>query len=87
MVGFAVTGEDEPEGAGVGTVKHPEAVGGRLDLDHRPDGAVDGGERAEALHHLGVGLVDQLAGQAAVGVGIEVAVGEQQRQFVRRSLG
>ena len=44
VVGPAVAGEHEPVGAGVRAVEYAEPVRRRLDLDVRPDRAVDGGE-------------------------------------------
>ena len=64
-----------------------EAVRRRLDVEVRPDRAVDRGEGAEALHHLRIGLVQEIARQAAVVVGVEVAVAQQERQLVRRPFG
>ena len=65
-IGLAVAEQHEPVGAGVGAVDHAEAVGGGLHVEHRPDLAVDGRERREGLHHVGVGLVHELAGQPAL---------------------
>ena len=87
VVGLALASEHETEGAGVRAIEQPEPVGRRLDLDVRPDRAVDGGERAEALRDIRVGLVQEPPGHAAVGVGVEVAIGEQERQLVRRTHG
>jgi hypothetical protein len=86
MVGLAVAGQHEAVGAGVRSVQQAEAVRGRLDVQVRPDRPVDRGEGAEALHHLGIGLVQQIPGQRAVVGGIEVAVGQQKRELERRPL-
>ena len=86
VVGSPVTREHQPVGARVRAVQYPEAVRLRLDLDKRPDHPIHSGKRAEALHDFGVGLVDQLAGECAVAGHVEVAVGEQHWQLVRRAL-
>ncbi len=85
--GCTVAEQHQPVGAGVAAVKDAQAVGGRLHLQQRPDLAVDHGERREGLHHLRVGLMDQLAGQPPVLVDAEVAVLDQQRHLERRPLG
>jgi hypothetical protein len=54
--------------------EHPEAVHRGLDVEHRPDLAVDHRERRESLHHFRVGLVDEPAGQLTVLVDVEVPV-------------
>jgi hypothetical protein len=80
----AVAQQHEPIRAGVGAVEHAEAVGRRLDVEDRPDLAVDDSERRERFHHFGVGLVNQSAGQPPLLVEVEVAVLNQQRHFERR---
>ena len=85
--GFTVVEQHQPVGAGVGAVEDAEAVGGRLHLQQRPDLAVDDREGRKGLHHLRVGLMDQLAGQPPGAVEAEVAVLDQQRHLERRPLG
>ena len=87
MFGLAVAREDEAVGAGVRAVQHAEPICRGLDLDPWPDRAVDDGEGAEALHHVRVGLVEQIAGQAAPRRGVEVAVSQEERQLVGRAFG
>ena len=84
MVGQAVAGEHETVGAGVRPVQQAESVRRRLDVQMRPDRAVDRGEGAEALHHSGIGLVQQIPGQLAVLGGVEVAVGQQEGELEGR---
>ena len=83
----AVAQQDQPVGAGVRAVQDAEAVGRRLHVEHRPDLAVHDRERRERLHHVGVGLVDEPAGQPSLLVEVEVAVLDQQRHLERRPLG
>ena len=85
--GLAVAEQHQPVGAGVGAVEDAEAVGRRLHLQQRPDLAVDDRERRKGLHHLGIGLMDQLAGQPSGPVEAEVAVLDEQRHLERRPLG
>jgi hypothetical protein len=84
--GSAVAQQDEPEGAGVGSVEHAQPVGRGLCIVDRPHLAVDYGERREGLNRPRVGLVDQLAGEPAAGGLPEVAVLHQQRHLKRRPL-
>jgi hypothetical protein len=83
----AVAHENEPVRAGVGAVEHPEAVRRGLDVEHRPDLAVDDRERRESLHHLRVGLVDEPPGQLTLLVDVEVPALQQERHLERRPLG
>ena len=85
-LGRFVSEQHEPVGAGVGAVEHAKPVRGGLHVEHRPHLAVDGRERRERLHHVGVGLVHELSGQPFLVVDVEVAVLNQQRQLERRSL-
>jgi len=85
--GFTVAEQHQPVGAGVGAVEDAQAVGGRLHLQQRPDLAVDDREGRKGLHHLWVGLMDQLAGQPSGLVEAEVAVLDEQRHLERRPLG
>ena len=85
-LGRFVSEQHEPVGAGVGPVEHAKPVRGRLHVERRPHLAVDGRERRERLHHVGVGLVHELSGQPFLVVDVEVAVLNQQRQLERRSL-
>ena len=87
VIGLAVAGEHKTVGAGVRAVQQAEAVRSRLDVEVRPDRAVDRGEGTEALHHLRIGLVQEIARETAVLVGVEVAVGQQKRELVRRPRG
>ncbi len=87
MVGFTVAGEHDSIGASIRPVQQAEPVRGRLHLELRPDRAVHDGEGAEGLRHLGIGLVEQVAGEAAARSGVEVAVDEKKRQFVGGAFG
>jgi hypothetical protein len=87
VIGLAVAGQHEPVSAGVRAVQQAETVRRRLHVEVRPDGAVDRGEGAEALHHLRIGLVQQIACEPAVVVEVEVAVAQQERHLVRWSFG
>ncbi len=84
--------EDEFEDARVGGVDQPEPVPGRVDVGVRPDAAVDRGVRAgegygDRLARLRVALLDdhrlvqEPAVEAAVLVGVEVAVGDDERDL------
>src|SRR6266478_3249164 len=85
-LGTTVADEDQPVGARVRGVVHAQAVDGWLHVKRRPDLAVDDGDWCESLHHLGVGLMNEAAGQPALFVEVEVAVLDQQRYLERRSL-
>ena len=75
--------------ARVGGIEHPEAVPASVDGEMRPDHPVDQGEgpgeRQRDLLRLGEQdgqLVQELPSEVALGVGIEVAVADDQRHFV-----
>ena len=78
----ALIEQHEAVDARVGAIEDAEAVLSRFDRQIRPDGAVDEREGTEKLHRAIFDLVQQAAGERAIGCGLQVAVLDQQGDLV-----